>query len=102
MEQQYLEESPDRALFSTSGVSSAETGTSGTPESTLDSLSDTPSFSTLSSPSEPWQSNRQRRNETLKLSYNMVLRWQDNRCNHRITTNMSSSFVFSLKTYLSF
>ena len=54
----YLEESPDRALFRTTGVSSAGTGTSGTPESTLDSPSDTPSFSTFSSPSEPWQENR--------------------------------------------
>lgn len=50
----YLEESPDRALLRTSGVSSGGTGTSGSPESTLDSLSDTPSFSTFSSLSEPW------------------------------------------------
>lgn len=53
----YLEESPDRALFRTSGVSSGGTGTSGTPESALDSQSETPSFSTLSSLSEPWEHN---------------------------------------------
>lgn len=54
---QYLEESPDRALFRTSGVSSGGTGTSGTPESALDSLSETPSFSTLTSLSEHWKRN---------------------------------------------
>lgn len=48
----YLEESPERALFRTSGVSSAGAGTSGIPESTLDSLSETPSFSAFCSLSE--------------------------------------------------
>jgi len=49
--QAYLEESPDRALFRTSGVSSDGPDPSGTPESTLESLSDAPSFCSLS---EPW------------------------------------------------
>ncbi|TNN77551.1 hypothetical protein EYF80_012141 [Liparis tanakae] len=48
-EGRYLEESPDRALLRTTGVSSAGTGTFGTPESTLASLSDAPSFSPFSS-----------------------------------------------------
>lgn len=49
----YLEESPDSALFRTSGVSSGGTGTSGTPESALVSPSEAPpSFSALSSLSE--------------------------------------------------
>lgn len=50
----YREERPDRALLRTSGVSSAETGTSGTPESDLVSLSEAPSLS-LPSASEPWR-----------------------------------------------
>lgn len=58
----YREESPERALLRTSGVSSAVTGTSGTPESDLVSLSEAPSLSLLSV-SEPWRQLKRKNKE---------------------------------------
>ncbi len=55
----HREERPERALLRTSGVSSAGTGTSGTPESDLVSLSEAPSLS-LPSVSEPWRPSKRK------------------------------------------